>query len=81
MATSAETLFVSAKGHVLSDNTVRYVFLRLARSVDLRGKPVQRAPRIHDLRHNSDCRVIPSGDLKGVVNAEFRIGFVGYGSA
>ena len=23
MATSAETLFVSAKGHVLSDNTVR----------------------------------------------------------
>jgi integrase len=56
MATSAETLFVSAKGHVLSDNTVRYVFLRLARSVDLRGKPDQRAPRIHDLRHTYAVR-------------------------
>jgi integrase len=56
MVASAETLFVSAKGSVLSDNTVRGVFLRLARSVDLRGKPGQRAPRIHDLRHTYAVR-------------------------
>jgi integrase len=35
---------------------VRGVFLRLARSVDLRGKPGQRAPRIHDLRHTYAVR-------------------------
>ena len=53
---SAETLFVSAKGNVLSDNTVRAVFLRLTRSVDLRGISGQRAPRIHDLRHTFAVR-------------------------
>lgn len=56
MAASAETLFVSGKGNALSDNTVRAVFLRLTRSLDLRGKPGQRAPRIHDLRHTYAVR-------------------------
>jgi integrase len=56
MAASAETLFVSAKGNILSDNTVRAVSLRLTRSVDLRGKPGQQAPRIHDLRHTYAVR-------------------------
>jgi integrase len=56
MAASAETLFVSGKGDVLGYNTVRAVFLRLIRSLDLRGKPGQRVPRIHDLRHTHAVR-------------------------
>jgi integrase len=58
MAASAETLFVSGKGNAPSDNTVRAVFLRLTRSMDLRGKPGQRAPRIHDLRHTYAVRLL-----------------------
>lgn len=53
---SAETLFLSGKGDVLGYNTVRGVFSRLARSADLSGKPGQRAPRIHDLRHTFAVR-------------------------
>jgi integrase len=56
MAASAETLFVSGKGNVLSDNTVRSVFLRLTRSMGLRCKLGRRAPRIHDLRHTYAVR-------------------------
>jgi integrase len=56
MTAAAETLFVSGKGNVLSDNTVRAVFLQLTRSLDLRGRPGQRAPRIHDLRHTYAVR-------------------------
>lgn len=56
MTAPAETLFVSGRGNVLSDNTVRAVFLRLTRSLDLRGRPGQRAPRIHDLRHTYAVR-------------------------
>lgn len=56
MASSAATLFVSGKGDVLGYNTVRAVFLRLIRSADLRGKPGQRVPRIHDLRHTYAVR-------------------------
>jgi len=56
MASSTETLFVSAKGEVLSDNTVRGVFQRLTRALGLRGKTDRRAPRIHDLRHTFAVR-------------------------
>ncbi len=56
MAASAGTLFVSGKGDVLGYYTVRAVFLRLIRSVDLCGKPGQRLPRIHDLRHTYAVR-------------------------
>jgi integrase len=56
MTASAETLFVSGKGNVLSDNTVRGAFLRLTRSLDLRGRPGGRTPRIHDLRHTYAVR-------------------------
>ena len=56
MASSTETLFVSAKGEVLSDNTVRGVFQRLTRAMGLRGKTDRRDPRIHDLRHTFAVR-------------------------
>jgi integrase len=56
LRTTADTLFVSTTGNVLSYNTVQGIFLRLARSVGLRGKPGQRGPRIHDLRHTFAVR-------------------------
>lgn len=60
--TSAETLFLSGKGDVLGYNTVRGVFSRLVRSADLSGKPGQRAPRIHDLRHTFAVRSLEQCD-------------------
>ena len=53
---TADTLFVSATGNVLSYNTVQATFVRLARSVGLRGERGQRGPRIHDLRHTFAVR-------------------------
>jgi integrase len=49
-------LLVSTTGKAPSYNTVMAVFLRLARSVGLRGKPGQPGPRIHDLRHTFAVR-------------------------
>lgn len=46
MVASAGTLLASAKRDVLSDNTVRAVFLSLPRSAERRGKPDQRASGI-----------------------------------
>lgn len=53
---TADTLFVSTTGNVLSYNTVQATFVRLARSVGLRGERGQRGPRIHDLRHTFAVR-------------------------
>lgn len=49
-------LLVSTTGKAPSYNTVVAVFLRLARSIGLRGKPGQPGPRIHDLRHTFAVR-------------------------
>jgi integrase len=49
-------LLVSTTGKAPSYNTVMAVFLRLARSIGLRGEPGQRGPRIHDLRHTFAVR-------------------------
>jgi integrase len=49
-------LLVSTTGKALSYNTVMAVFLRLARSIGLRGEPGQPGPRIHDLRHTFAVR-------------------------
>ncbi|MFW8642410.1 hypothetical protein ACOJBO_04130 [Rhizobium beringeri] len=49
-------LFVSAMGAPPAYSTVIAVFLRLARSLGLRGEPWQTGPRIHDLRHTFAVR-------------------------
>lgn len=49
-------LLVSTTGKAPSYNTVVAVFLRLARSIGLRGKLGQPGPRIHDLRHTFAVR-------------------------
>ena len=49
-------LLVSITGKAPSYHTVVAIFLRLARSIGLRGAPGQRGPRIHDLRHTFAVR-------------------------
>jgi len=49
-------LLVSITGKAPSYNTVVAVFLRLARSIGLRGKPGRPGPHIHDLRHTFAVR-------------------------
>lgn len=52
-----DALLISIAGKAPSYNTVTAVFLRLARSIGLRGEPGQRGgPRIHDLRHTFAVR-------------------------
>jgi integrase len=50
------SLFVSLLGKRLAYTTVDAIFLRLARSIGLRGEPGQRGARIHDLRHTFAVR-------------------------
>jgi integrase len=56
LGTLDDTLFVSLWGKGLAYVTVDAVFLRLARSIGLRGEPGQRGARMHDLRHTFAVR-------------------------
>lgn len=61
--------FVSNTGKAPSYYTVIAIFLRLARSLGLRGGPGQRGPRIHDLRHTFAVRSLEQcGHDRKVVN-------------
>lgn len=53
-------LFVSNTGAAPAYPTVVAIFLRLARSIGLRGAPGERGPRIHDLRHSFAVRSLES---------------------
>jgi hypothetical protein len=52
--------------------------LRIRANIKCETVGARHQPRLHDLRHNSECRIIPSGGLEGAANVE---GFVGYCSA
>ena len=56
LRTLDNALLVSNAGKAPSYNTVKAVFLQLARSIGLRGAPGQKGPRIHDLRHTFAVR-------------------------
>jgi integrase len=56
LTTLDDALFVSLWGKGLAYVTVDAVFLRLARSIGLRGEPGQRGARMHDLRHTFAVR-------------------------
>ncbi|WP_457811087.1 tyrosine-type recombinase/integrase [Sinorhizobium meliloti] len=56
LGTLNSMLFVSATGAPPAYSTVIAVFLRLARSLGVRGEPGQTGPRIHDLRHTFAVR-------------------------
>jgi integrase len=53
-------LFVSNAAVALAYPTVLATFLRLARSIGLRGAPGEQGPRIHDLRHSFAVRSLES---------------------
>ena len=53
--------FVSRRGHRLDGGQVRRTFYRLSRTVGLRGPTASHGPRLHDFRHHSERRIIPSG--------------------
>lgn len=56
LGTMDGALLVSNAGTAPSYNTVKAVFLQLARIIGLRGEPGQGGPRIHDLRHTFAVR-------------------------
>ncbi len=60
----ADPIFVDARGLPLRYIAVKETFDRL---VDRAGvaPAARRRPRVHDLRHNSECRIIPSGHREG----------------
>jgi integrase len=60
-AVAGHALFASIAGRSLPYTTVRNVFLQLLDRTKLRGAHAGRDPRIHDLRHNSEYPIIPSG--------------------
>ena len=62
---SDDPLLRSSAGRGPAYPTVIAVFLQLTRSVGLRGGPGEPGPRIHDLRHNSESRIIPSAGPEG----------------
>ena len=52
----ATSLFVFATGRVPAYGTVAAIFRRLARSIDLKGGPGKKRPRMHGLRHTFAVR-------------------------
>lgn len=56
LRTLDDAFFVSLWGKRLAYVTVDAIFLRLARSIGLRGEPGQRGARMHDLRHTFAVR-------------------------
>jgi integrase len=58
-------VFVSGRGQRLDSSDVRRTFYRLSRQVGLRGPTDSRGPRLHDFRHNSGTRIIPSAASTG----------------
>jgi integrase len=56
--------FVSAKGKRLGEalclSTVDWIFAKLRTNLGWPNRGAHHAPRVHDLRHNSEARIIPS---------------------
>lgn len=56
VATGSDALLIGNTGEAVAYPTVVAVFLRLTRSIGLRGSPGCGGPRIHDLRHTFAVR-------------------------
>jgi integrase/recombinase XerD len=53
-------VFIGDQGRRLTYQTVQSTFQKLLRKAELWPAPSGRRPRLHDLRHNSGSRIIPS---------------------
>ena len=58
-------LFVSSWGNRLDGGDIHRTFYLLSRQIGLRGPSDSRGPRLHDMRHNSERRIIPSDGSGG----------------
>lgn len=65
VASADRSVFVSLWGTGLSYSTVYAVFLKLMRSIGLRGSPGSPGPRIHDLRHTFAVRALEQSNGVG----------------
>ncbi|MGX8009686.1 tyrosine-type recombinase/integrase [Mesorhizobium sp. ORM8.1] len=61
-AESDASFFVGASGQVPSKRQVHWTFQQLRRDANIVARGAYDEVRIHDLRHNSECRIIPSSD-------------------
>jgi integrase/recombinase XerC len=56
-----QPFFVGRHGTAVSASTLGSVFINLRRNLGWRARGDYAEPRLHDLRHNSERRIIPSG--------------------
>lgn len=56
-----DPVFIDKRNRPLRYIAVKETFDRLVDKAGIRSTSARR-PRLHDLRHNSECRIIPSGD-------------------
>jgi integrase/recombinase XerD len=57
---AASYFFITSRGHRLDAGEIHRVFYKLSHQIGLRRPQDHHGPRIHDLRHNSEARIIPS---------------------
>jgi integrase/recombinase XerD len=53
-------VFVSSWGNRLDNGQIHRAFYALSRQVGLRGASASHGPRLHDLRHHADNRIMPN---------------------
>ena len=63
-------LFVSSWGNRLDSAQIHRAFYALSRQIGLRGASDSHGPRLHDMRHYSESRIIPHTDLRGLQSLE-----------
>jgi hypothetical protein len=64
-------VFVSNWGNRLDGGDIRRTFCALSRQIGLRGATDSHGPRLHDMRHNSEHAIIPSGRREGAGSGGF----------
>jgi integrase len=68
---STSALFLSTAGTRLLYTNVQNTFHRLVCCAGLTPRSASCRPRLHDIRHNSESRIIPSGRREGAVFGQF----------
>lgn len=59
-------LFISSSGNRLDRGQIHRAFYTVSRQIGLRGESDSHGPRLHDMRHYSESRIIPHTDLRGL---------------
>jgi integrase len=78
VATGSDALLVGNTGEAVAYPTVVAVFLRLTRSIGLRGSSGCGGPRIHDLRHTFAVRSLESCSSDGAAVSRHIVGLSTY---